>query len=155
MSTRICGTSAFASVDNADAALVLAPPGLGFGPGLFLRLLMLTAAPPSAEDWVIGPGASRLGRREAAVCAVAALAVAAAAAAVVAIAGLGIGSGGPGVNLWAGVDGRRVERLGSVVVADVGSWEWRVEWRDDGRERAGGVGSALGAMDVRRVEVAR
>ncbi len=68
MSTRIWGASV---VDAAAAAVEGIEVGvgrhLGLGPGLFLRLLMLTAAPPSAEDCVIGPGASRLGRRDAAV----------------------------------------------------------------------------------------
>lgn len=118
---------------------------LGLGPGLFLRLLMLTAAPPSAEDWVMGPGASRLGRREAAVWGVV----------VWWWWGLEIGSGGAGVDLWTGVDVRRDERVGRVVAREPGSREWRVEWWDCGRESTGGVGSSLGARDVRRVELAR
>ncbi len=113
----------------------------GLGPGLFLRLLMLTAAPPSAEDCVIWPGASRLGRWDAAVWGVVVWA-------------LGVGSGGAGVDLLAGVDVWRDERVGSVVVIEFGSSERRMEWRDGGRERAGGVVSGLKVMDVRRVEEA-
>ncbi len=69
--------------------------------------------------------------------------------------GLVVNSGGAGVDLWPGVDVRRDERVGSVVVMGFGSRERRIEWRDGGRDNTGGVGSGLGTMDVKRVDVAR
>lgn len=139
MSIRIWGSSVARAAICFSVLVVVVVCCLGLGPGLFLRLLMLTAAPPSAEDCVICPGASRLGRREAAVWGGGAL------------DGGDEGATGSGSGLWAGVDRRGDGRVGS----EIGPSEGRVEWRDEGRDSTGVVDSAFAAMDVTRVDVVR
>lgn len=119
-------------------------------PGLFLRLLTLTAGPPSWLDCVTVPGTSRFGRRLAAV-------------------------GSPrGEESTAGVCRREsdgVRRLAAAGVADVlrlaaltmpatasktdssvGSAGGTVDFRDTGRDGGGGVDSSvLGATELRDV----